>query len=56
MNREVIIVNCKLNVNKNKWIPVNEATEQKIDIINMDKRYKIIEEIQEDNDDLILDE
>ena len=56
MNREVIIVNCKLNVNKHKWIPLNEATEQKIDIINMDKRYKIIEEIQEDNDDLILDE
>jgi hypothetical protein len=56
MNREVIIVNCKLNINKHKWIPLNEAPEQKIDIINMDKRYKIIEEIQEDNDDLILDE
>ena len=56
MNKDVIIMSCKLSINKNKWIPIEEAEVNKIDIINIDGRYKIIEEIIEDNDDLIVDE
>jgi hypothetical protein len=53
LNKESIIMNCLLNISKNKWIPIEEADIQKIDIINNDNNYKIIEEILEENDDLI---
>ena len=56
MNRDIIIMSCKLNIHKNKWVPVEEADVDKIDIINVDGRYKIIEEIIEDNDDVQVDE
>lgn len=52
MNRESIIMSCKFNTQKNKWIPIDEAEVQKIDILSDDKRLKIIEqEIEiEDNE------
>ena len=54
-NKDSIIMNCKFNSYKNKWIPVDEAAVQKIDIITNEKRIKVIEqEIISDND--ILDD
>jgi hypothetical protein len=54
-NKDSIIMNCKFNSYKNKWIPVDEASVQKIDIITNEKRIKVIEqEIISDND--ILDD
>lgn len=52
MNRESIIMSCKFNTQKNKWIPIDEAEVQKIDILSDDKRLKITEqEIEiEDNE------
>jgi hypothetical protein len=52
MNRESIIMSCKFNTLKNKWIPIDEAEVQKIDILSDDKRLKITEqEIEiEDNE------
>jgi hypothetical protein len=52
LNRETVIMSCKFNTNKNKWIPVDEAEIQKIDILNEEKRLKITEqEIEiEDNE------
>jgi len=44
MNCESKIMICKFNSNKGKWIPIDEASIQKIDIINNDKRLKITEE------------
>lgn len=44
MNRESIIMNCKFNTQKNKWIPIDEAEVQKIDIMNEEKRLKVIEQ------------
>jgi hypothetical protein len=44
MNKKSIIMSCKFNSNKNKWIPIDEAPIQKIDIINNEKRIKITEE------------
>lgn len=44
MNRESIIMSCKFNTQKNKWIPVDEAEVQKIDILNEEKRLKITEQ------------
>lgn len=38
------IMNCKFNSYKGKWIPIDIAETQKIDIINNDKRLKITEE------------
>ena len=43
-------MSCYFNTNKNKWIPIEEAKIQKIDIINNDKRSKITEqEIYDEN-------
>ena len=54
-NKDSIIMNCKFNSYKNKWIPIDEASVQKIDIITNEKRIKVIEqEIISDND--ILDD
>ena len=50
LNKESTIMSCYFNPNKNKWVPVEEAIVQKIDIINNDKRLKITE--QEINLDL----
>ena len=56
MNKNVIIFTCKLDVNKNKWIPIDEATVQKIDIINKHQRFTIIEEEIYDADDMLGDD
>jgi hypothetical protein len=51
LNTESLIMSCKFNTNKNKWIPVEEATVPKIDIITNEKRIKVYEqEIITDND------
>lgn len=52
LNRESIIMSCLFNTQKNKWIPIEEAEVQKIDIINNEKRINVIEqEIEiEDNE------
>lgn len=52
MNRESIVMSCVFNTQKNKWIPIDEAEVQKIDILNEEKRLKITEqEIEiEDNE------
>ena len=51
LNKESIIMTCKFNSNKNKWIPIEEADIQKIDIISNEKKIKIIEqEIFSDNE------
>jgi hypothetical protein len=44
MNCTSKIMKCKLNSYKGKWIPIDIAEVQKIDIINNDKRLKITEE------------
>jgi hypothetical protein len=44
LNKNSIIMSCKFNTNKNKWVPIEEATVKKIDIINNDKRLKITEQ------------
>lgn len=44
LNSESQIMVCKLNSYKGKWIPIEIANIQKIDIINNDKRIKISEE------------
>jgi hypothetical protein len=54
LNKENIIMKCLL-VN-NKWIPLEESDINKIDIINLDTRFKIIEEILENYDDINDDE
>lgn len=43
-SRNSKIMNCKFNANKGKWIPISEASVQKIDIVNSEKRLKITEE------------
>ncbi len=50
INTDVVIMSCKFNTNKNKWIPIDEASVQKIDILNNEKRLKIIEQEIIDND------
>ncbi len=50
INKNSLIMSCKFNANKNKWIPIDEAEVQKIDIINNEKRIKIIEQEVIDND------
>jgi hypothetical protein len=52
LNRDSVIMSCLFNTNKNKWIPIDEAQIQKIDILNEEKRLKITEqEIEiEDNE------
>ena len=51
LNRDSIIMSCLFNTNKNKWVPIDEAEVQQIDILNEEKRIKIIEqEIEIDND------
>jgi len=44
INKNAIIVSCLFNTNKNKWVPVEEAKIQKIDIINDEKRLKVTEQ------------
>lgn len=52
LNKNSVIMSCLFNTNKNKWIPIDEAPIQKIDILNEEKRLKITEqEIEiEDNE------
>ena len=58
MNRESIVMSCVFNTQKNKWIPVDEAEVQKIDILNEEKRLKVTEqEIEiEDNEYIVNNE
>ena len=56
MNKNIIIFTCKLDVNKNKWIPVDEAIVQKIDIINKHQRFTIVEEEVYDTEDTYGDD
>lgn len=44
LNSDKKIMSCKFNSNKGKWIPIDIAEVQKIDIINNEKRLKITEE------------
>ena len=37
-------MSCKFNTQKNKWIPIDEAEVPKIDILNEEKRLKVIEQ------------
>jgi hypothetical protein len=55
LNSESKIVNCCFNPYKGKWIPLNESSGKKIDIINNEKRLKIIEEEVIDQDFAIDD-
>ena len=50
INKESKIMNCKFNSYKGKWIPTDESSVQKIDIINNEKRLKITEEEVVDQD------
>ena len=50
LNRTKIIMKCKFDTNKNKWIPIEESKIPKIDVVNNDSRFKVIEEDFEDND------
>ena len=50
INNDSKIMNCKFNSYKGKWIPTDESTVQKIDIINNEKRLKITEEEIVDQD------
>lgn len=50
LNRESLVMSCKFNTCKNKWIPIDEAQDQKIDIINEEKRLKITEQVIEIED------
>ena len=50
LNRESIVMSCLFNTNKNKWIPIDEATVQQIDIVNEEKRLKITEQVIEIED------
>jgi hypothetical protein len=43
-------MSCKFNTSKNKWIPIDEAKVNKIDIINEEKRLKITEQVIEIED------
>ncbi len=43
-------MSCKFNSYKGKWIPIDIAENQKIDIINNEKRLKITEEEVEEQD------
>ena len=53
LNTDSLIMSCKFNTNKNKWIPIEEATVKKIDIITNEKRLKVYEqEIINDNNDV----
>ena len=56
LNTDVLIMSCKFNTNKNKWIPIDEAEVQKIDIINNEKRLKVTEIEIVDNDIEQIDE
>jgi hypothetical protein len=57
LNKKSIIMSCTFNTLKNKWTPVDEAEIQKIDILNEEKRIKIIEqEIEIEDNDYVKDE
>jgi hypothetical protein len=50
LNKEELVMSCRFNSNKKKWIPIEEAEIQKIDIVNNEKRLKIVEQEIYDND------
>lgn len=52
INNDSKIMNCKFNPHKGKWVPIDESSIQKIDIINNEKRLKITEEEVIDQDDM----
>ena len=45
-NNNKIIMKCKFDVNKNRWMPIEQSNINKIDIITREKRIKIIEEYE----------
>lgn len=52
LNTNSLIMSCKFNTYKYKWIPIEEAKIKKIDIITNEKRLKVYEqEIITDNND-----
>ena len=55
LNNDIIIMSCIFNTNKKKWVPLDEASIHKIDIINNEKRLKIIEQEIIDNDNEQID-
>jgi len=50
LNQDSLVMSCKFNTSKNKWIPIDEAKVNKIDIINEEKRLKITEQVIEIED------
>ncbi len=50
MGKDELVMSCRFNSNKKKWVPIDEADVQKIDIINNEKRLKIVEQEVFDND------
>lgn len=56
LNNDELVMSCRFNTNKKKWVPIEEAEVQKIDIINNEKRLKIVEQEVFDNDNDIGEE
>jgi len=50
LNQNSLIMSCHFNTSKNKWVPIDEALVNKIDIINEEKRLKITEQVIEIDD------
>ncbi len=56
LNSDELVMSCRFNTNKKKWVPIDEAEVQKIDIVNNEKRLKIVEQEVFDNDNDIGEE
>lgn len=48
INKTKIIFECKLDYDRNEWIPIKKSSINKIDVINNDKRISITEEYIEE--------
>lgn len=56
LNETKIIFYCKLDYDKNKWVPIKKSKLNKIDIINEDERVQIVEEYIKEEDDQMIDD
>lgn len=56
LNETKIIFDCKLDYDKNKWVPIKKSKLNKIDIINEDKRVQIVEEYIKEEDNKMIDD